>query len=84
METALTTLMYKNSHPDRLITLAPKTENSEAIIIESSIPQDILTALEVGEFSIPVLAYGGVAILGIWAATALIKALTDLVKACQD
>ncbi|PSN14768.1 hypothetical protein C7271_21415 [filamentous cyanobacterium CCP5] len=76
--------MHKNISSDQLITASSHPESSEALIFESSIPQEIFNAIEIGEFSISFLAYGGVAILGIWAATALIKALTDLVKACQD
>lgn len=83
-EIALTTLMCKNLNSGWLTTLSPTVEDSEATIVEPSIPETILSAIEMGEFSFPILAYGGVAVLGIWAATALIKALTDLVKACQD
>lgn len=83
-EIALTILMCKNLNPGWLTTLSPTMEDSESTIVEPSLPETILSAVEIGGFSVPILAYGGVAILGIWAATALIKALTDLVKACQD
>ena len=84
--------MYNNLDSRCLIAMAPNSansaaENSEATLAEASLSQQVQTVLEtieMGEFSMPMLTYGGVAILGIWAATALIKALTDLVKACQD
>ena len=77
--------MRQNHTLHRLISSSFEAEISQETSTESPLPTGPPSPRGGFEgFLDPALTYGGLAVVGTLAVTALIKALTELVKAIQD